>query len=285
MRTETDPVDEATLERVSRMLCNIEMLQQPDRWITASEDMQRLDLEKYPDDVVQHWHDCLVSLIDQQPTRFLTWCCEEYPASLLKTDTAPALLFMRGVPYDDKRPAAAIVGSRKASDQAEHDAFCLAFELAENGFNIVSGLAEGIDTAAHKGALEIDGLTTAVLGTGIDQHYPHRNVKLQDEISERGTLISQFPPGQSPSKTSFPARNAVVAGLADVSVVMEAGIRSGTRIEMNYALSFGKPVALWEPTMQRESWAKQLANVNDNVYWVQEAEHVHKLATNSYQEE
>ena len=183
-----------------------------------------------------------------------------YPRLLLETPAAPQMVFGRGALHGADTRSAAIVGSRRASPQTLDAARGVAALLAEAGVSVVSGLARGVDTAAHHGALDAGGHTTAVLGTGIAVCYPPENLQLAESIAATGAVVSQFPPRMAPSKTSFPSRNAVVAGLSLCSVAMDAAERSGTRIEIDLSLRFGRPVLLWGPAMGQLAWAQRLAS-------------------------
>jgi len=164
-----------------------------------------------------------------------------YPA-LLAAVTAPPPLWLRGAlePRDDL--AVAIVGTRRATDYGMAVAGRLAFDLADRGVTIVSGLARGIDTAAHRGALAAGGRTIAVLGCGVDRAYPPENARLAREIESRGALVSQFPPGTPPLAHHFPARNRTLAGLALGVVIVEAADRSGALITAGFAGDLGREV-------------------------------------------
>ena len=164
-----------------------------------------------------------------------------YPR-LLGTLASPPTLHVRGQLTDGDSLAIAIVGSRRASDYGTYAADLLAGDLAARGVTIVSGLARGIDTAAHRGALGRGGRTIAVLGSGIDVVYPPENAGLAREIAWSGALISQFGAGTPPLRGHFPARNAVIAGLALGVVVVEAAERSGALITARLAAEFGREV-------------------------------------------
>jgi DNA processing protein len=167
---------------------------------------------------------------------------EGYPAPLAEIAVPPPVLFVKGslLPADDK--AIAIVGSRKPSLAGLRMAADLAGDLARAGFTIVSGLARGIDTAAHRGALEAGGRTIAVLGSGIDVTYPPENGSLADSIAARGATLSEFVPGTRPVKGNFPRRNRLISGLALGTVVVEAGERSGALITADAALEQNRTV-------------------------------------------
>ena len=200
-----------------------------------------------------------------------------YPRRLLETPAAPQLLFGRGALHAADGRSAAIVGSRRASPQTLDAARGVAALLAEAGVSVVSGLARGVDTAAHRGALDGGGHTTAVLGTGIAECYPPENLQLAELVAATGAVVSQFPPHMGPSKTSFPARNAVVAGLSLCSVAMEAAERSGTRIEIDVSLRFGRPVLLWGPAMGHLGWAQRLVSRHHLVEMVGSAQEIAEI--------
>src|SRR2546429_3549197 len=149
-----------------------------------------------------------------------------YPA-LLGVIASPPSVHVRGAIVAADGLAIAIVGSRRASTYGLEVAERLAFDLAARGVTIVSGLARGIDAAAHRGALAADGRTIAVLGCGIDVVYPPENARLMRQVEERGAVLSQFPPGTPPLPYNFPTRNRTLAGLALGVVVVEAGGRPG----------------------------------------------------------
>jgi len=166
----------------------------------------------------------------------------EYPALLLPVPTAPETLHVRGRLVDGDALAVAIVGSRRATPYGLDVAETLAADLAARGVTVVSGLARGIDSAAHRGALRVGGRTIAVLGSGVDVVYPPENQRLADEIVERGALVSQFAPGTPPLPHNFPTRNSVIAGLSLAVVVVEAAERSGSLITARLAAELGREV-------------------------------------------
>jgi DNA processing protein len=165
----------------------------------------------------------------------------DYPA-LLGTTPLPPTLWLCGTLRDGDGLAIAIVGSRRATAYGVEVAERLAADLAARGVTIVSGLARGIDTAAHRGALAAGGRTIAVLGTGIDGRYPAENRGLADQIEANGALVSQFFPGTPPLAWNFPARNRTIAGLTLGVVVVEAAERSGALITASAAADFGREV-------------------------------------------
>jgi DNA processing protein len=165
-----------------------------------------------------------------------------YPARLDCLDTPPAELWTRGPLNLDTPRAIAIVGTRTATGYGRRVAHDLAFDLAGAGWSIVSGLARGIDSAAHRGALEAGGTTIAILGCGIDQVYPARNRGLREEIALSGLLVTEYEPGTPPLKHHFPSRNRIIAALARAVVVVQAGERSGALITADLALELGRDV-------------------------------------------
>ena len=174
--------------------------------------------------------------------RALTRGDAEYPALLLAVPTAPATLHVRGSLVEGDALAVAVVGSRRATPYGLEVAETLAADLAARGVTIVSGLARGVDTAAHRGALRVGGRSIAVLGSGVDVVYPPENARLAEEIVARGALVSQFAPGTPPLPHHFPTRNAVIAGLSLAVVVVEAAERSGSLITARLAAELGREV-------------------------------------------
>lgn len=164
-----------------------------------------------------------------------------YPA-LLAVVPSPPDLWLRGTLAPDDALAVAVVGTRRATAYGLAVAERLAFDLAARGVTIISGLARGIDTAAHRGALAAGGRTLAVLGAGVDVPYPPENLVLMREIEGRGALLSQFPPGTLPAPWHFPERNRTLAGLALGVVVVEAPERSGALITASLAGELGREV-------------------------------------------
>lgn len=164
-----------------------------------------------------------------------------YPA-LLREIADPPVLWARGSVEDGDSLAVAIVGSRHATAYGLEVAGMLARDLALRGVTVVSGLARGIDGAAHRGALAADGRTLAVLGNGVDVVYPPEHRDLYREVAARGALLSQFPPGTAPLPRHFPARNRLIAGLALGVVVVEASSRSGALITAGFAADLGREV-------------------------------------------
>jgi DNA processing protein len=165
-----------------------------------------------------------------------------YPRALLEIPDPPSLLYAAGCIELLQRPALAIVGSRNATAQGESNAESFAKAFSDAGLTIVSGLAMGIDAAAHCGGLAGPGSTIAVLGTGIDIIYPRRNAQLAAQIAERGLLVSEFPLGTAPAAYNFPKRNRLISGLARGCLVVEAASASGSLITARTAADQGREV-------------------------------------------
>jgi DNA processing protein len=172
----------------------------------------------------------------------VTLADENYPKALLEISDPPAVLYAGGNIAFLQRPLLAVVGSRNATAQGERNAESFAKALSDNGLTIVSGLALGIDAAAHRGGLAGGGSTIAVLGTGIDVVYPRRNADLAEQIGERGLLLSEFPLGTAPAAYNFPRRNRLISGLARGCLVVEAAAASGSLITARSAADQGREV-------------------------------------------
>ena len=166
-----------------------------------------------------------------------------YPALLRETYDPPVTLYMKGAWADClERPCIAIVGSRRCSTYGQNAALMLSRELAQRGVTIVSGMARGIDAAAHRGALEAGGRTVGVMGTGLDQIYPRDHKKLAEEILNKGALVTQFPLGTPPVSENFPYRNRVISGLSLGVIVVEAAENSGSLITARLAMEQNREV-------------------------------------------
>ncbi|MFH1700435.1 MAG: DNA-processing protein DprA [Candidatus Zixiibacteriota bacterium] len=189
----------------------------------------------------------------------ITLLDEEYPLSLSEIYDPPPFLFVKGNIGPSDINAVAVVGSRNASEYGRMTACKMAGELAAKNVTIVSGMAIGVDSASHRGALQAGGRTLAVLGSGIDVIYPRENKKLYREISENGAVISEFFPGTGPSPGHFPRRNRVISGLSKAVIVVEAGEKSGALLTADLALSQGR--ALFAVPGQLSS--KQSLGAND----------------------
>lgn len=165
-----------------------------------------------------------------------------YPRLLYEIPDPPTLLFARGEMSFANRPALAIVGSRNATPQGAANAESFAKAFSASGITVISGLALGIDAAAHRGGLTGEGSTVAVLGTGVDVLYPARNAALAEQIAERGLLLSEFSLGTQPIAHHFPRRNRLISGIARGVLVVEAAVASGSLITARAALEQGRDV-------------------------------------------
>ncbi|HEY1573354.1 MAG TPA: DNA-processing protein DprA [Pseudonocardiaceae bacterium] len=163
--------------------------------------------------------------------------------------------------------AVSVVGSRSASDAGLRLARTVASALIERGITVLSGLAAGIDTAAHRAALDVDGRTVAVIGTGINQSYPAANRQLQESIADKGLVVSQFWPDAPPTKQTFPMRNATMSAYGRATIVIEAGEKSGARIQARLAVEHGRPVILTDSVVQGTTWGSELVG-KPGVAWV-----------------
>ena len=179
-----------------------------------------------------------------------------YPDSLRNIQSPPALLFYRGDPECLRGKCVAVVGSRKASPQGTDATYKLCSELSRAGVCVVSGLAMGIDTAAHEGCLDGGSPTAAVLGCGIDVEYPIENVALKERIVKNGgVLLSEYPPGCRANKFVFQARNRIISGLAKALLMMESRIQSGSMLTVHHALDQGREVYAY-PGVPGTEWAE-----------------------------
>lgn len=190
--------------------------------------------------------------------RSLTVLDAEYPANLRAAHDRPPLIFIAGALTDRDARSVAVVGSRRASASGLALARAIARQLCQEGYTVASGLAAGIDTAAHTAALDSGGRTIAVIGTGLLRCYPPENESLQHRIAESGAVVSQFWPEDPPSRTRFPDRNAVMSGISLATVVVEASVRSGARTQVRRALAQGRPVLLTASLVEQD-WARHLA--------------------------
>lgn len=203
---------------------------------------------------VEHWTQQLVHL----DATLVTVLDDEYPANLRMVHDHPPFLFVRGTLEPSDERAIAVVGTREPSEKGARIAEQIAGSLADRGITVVSGMAAGIDTAAHTGALSAGGRTLAVFGTGIDRIYPASNRSLAQKITASGATLSQFWPDMAPTRWSFPVRNIVTSGLSLGTLVVEAGPTSGARLQAEHALRHGKRLYLLRRLVEDQPWAKDL---------------------------
>jgi DNA processing protein len=194
-----------------------------------------------------------------QGMRLVTVLEPDYPPNLRAVHDRPPMVFVAGrlTPADAR--AVAVVGARKATGAGTENAAAIAEHLVDSGYTVVSGLAAGIDTAAHTAALARRGRTVAVIGTGLARCYPPQNGPLQRRLASECAVISQFWPAAPPSRRSFPMRNAVMSGIALATVVVEASDTSGARMQARLACAQGKPVFLLSSLVERQQWAREYA--------------------------
>jgi DNA processing protein len=187
-------------------------------------------------EAVQRW-------LAEDPRRtVITLGDDAYPPLLLQTADPPLLLYAQGRVELLKAPSVAIVGSRNPTPQGRDNAKAFAAHFSRHGLAVVSGMAAGIDGAAHEGALEGPAGTIAVIGTGIDRVYPPAHLDLAHSIAERGLIVSEFPLGTHPLPAHFPQRNRIIAGLSLGTLVVEAAVRSGSLITARQAAEMGREV-------------------------------------------
>ncbi len=180
--------------------------------------------------------------IERQGVRVLTWDDPGYPPQLLNIYNPPPVLYVKGEILDEDQWAVAVVGTRGATVYGKEVARQISGDLARNKITIVSGLARGIDSEAHRAALDAGGRTIAVLGSGVDVIYPAESRKLAQAIVERGALVSEYALGTRPEASNFPPRNRIISGLSLGVVIVEAGERSGALITADFALEQGREV-------------------------------------------
>jgi DNA processing protein len=202
---------------------------------------------------------CEVQQWEQDGLRMLTVLDDEYPSRLLDIRETPPLIFARGDLVPEDR-GMSVVGSRRASQRGHQIAAIAAELLVSKGLTVIAGLAAGIDTTAHRAALDAGGRTVAMIGTGITRYYPAENRALQDEIAARGLIMSQFWPEAHPTTQNFPIRNASMSGYGMGTVVIEASETSGTRIQARLAVEHGRPVILSDIVVEQTKWGRALVD-------------------------
>ncbi len=188
----------------------------------------------------------------------LTVLDDEYPPNLRTIHNRPPLLFIAGELTGEDARSVAVVGTRRPSARGLTAASAIAGELADDGFTVTSGLAQGVDTAAHRAALERGRRTVAVIGIGLRRSYPAANAALQRRIAGEGAVVSQFWPDAPPTRSSFPMRNIVMSGFSLATVVVEASSTSGAKMQARFALEHGRPVFLLASLLEH-AWAREYA--------------------------
>lgn len=180
----------------------------------------------------------------------------EYPLGLKQSRTTPPLLFVKGA-LPPHEVGVSVVGSRDASDAGLRMAADVARGIVERGLRVISGLAAGIDTAAHQATLAAGGRPIGVLGTGLNRTYPEANRGLHDRVAAAGALVSQFPPDYPPGQHTFPARNATMAGLGLASIIVAAAERSGSRVHARRAIEYRRPLILADTVVATTQWGTE----------------------------
>lgn len=225
-------------------------------------------------------------------SRLVTVLDDDYPANLRLIPNLPPFLFYRGDLREEDARSVAVVGTREASDLGIERAARMSRLLAQRDVTVVSGLARGIDTAAHRAALEAGARTIAVFGTGITQCYPAENRGLAEEITASGALVSQFWPSRSGGRDSFPRRNVVTSGISQGTVVIEASSTSGAKSQARIAIEHGKKVFLVHSLVTSQPWARdyvdrrgaiEVADVDEVVARLAEPERVRRATVQQTQ--
>ncbi len=203
----------------------------------------------------------VIELQQAAGVRVVTVLDQDYPINLRQIYNRPPFLFVKGPLQEQDAKSIAVVGTRQASDRGRELAALVSSRLVSHGVTVVSGMAQGIDAAAHRAALAARGRTIAVLGTGIDRVYPPEHARLAQEIVDAGgAMVSQFLPGSGPTRFSFPMRNAVMSGIAIGTVVVEASATSGARLQARLALEHGKRLFLVRPLVLEQEWAQRYSH-------------------------
>lgn len=204
----------------------------------------------------------------------------QYPVQLRSVHDYPPLLFSRGHFRSDDSDAIAVVGTRTPSDGALRFIDETVPLLAQEGLPIVSGIARGVDSAAMRASLKSGNRTVGIIGTGIRKYYPSENRELQDEVAQHHLLLSQFWPDSPPTKQSFPMRNHVMSAFSQLTLIVEATEKSGTRIQARAATRHARPLVITRSVLQGTTWAKELlkqrfdvtvvGNANEAIHAVRE---------------
>ncbi|WP_086991920.1 DNA-processing protein DprA [Agrococcus casei] len=209
---------------------------------------------------------------------------DDYPRQLRGVHDHPLFLFGLGAQADDAR-SVAIVGSREPVTGALQYAHDVAAELGRRGLTVVSGLAKGIDAAAHAAALSVGARTVAIVGTGVDRIYPRENQGLYKEILQEGQILSQFWPGSSPTRASFPMRNVTMSGYSGATLIVTASEKSGTKHQAYAAVNHGRPLFLTHQVAEGTSWGRDyvergVAHVVGTI--LEAADSIENAASNDY---
>ena len=228
-----------------------------DAWKAPASQLARAGLDQKVTGNIAGYRDSInlddqLKLLEKYHITAITCESPDYPPMLAETHDCPALLYIRGEYRKDDENSVAVVGTRRATAYGKQATEDLVYNLALNKITIISGLAKGIDTVAHRAALEAGGRTIAVFASGLDIVYPPDNLKLAREIMEHGALVSEFPLGTKPKAENFPRRNRILSGLSRGVLVVESGESSGALITVNFALEqnrevFAVPGSIYSP--------------------------------------
>ena len=231
---------------------------------TASEDSThgRASLELILDarDALRGYRDEVQSMLrsaDSEGYRLTTVLDDDYPVNLRTIYNLPPFLFYRGHLDPDDALSVAVVGTRQPTPPGVARAHRIAAQLSRAGVTVLSGLARGIDTTAHEACLDQGGRTVAVLGSGIRRIYPKDNLGLAERIAKSGAVVSQFWPDAAPTTYSFPRRNVVMSGMGQGTVVIEASVTSGAKMQARFAIEHGKQVFLLKSLVTEREWARK----------------------------
>jgi DNA processing protein len=233
-----------------------------------------------------------LSKADEAGAHLVTVLDQDYPSNLRLIPNLPPFLFCLGELHDDDARSLAVVGTRSATPDGVMRAGRMSTLLAQKGITVVSGLARGIDTAAHRAALDAGARTIAVMGTGITRRYPAENADLATEITGSGALVSQFWPSTPPGRYTFPRRNVVTSGISQGTVVIEASSTSGAKMQARLALEHGKKVFLIRSLVMTQPWAQDyvdrrgaiaVADVDEVSRQVAEPDRIHRAAQQNQQ--
>ncbi len=228
------------------------------QWLPTELVQQAVDIvgRVQPDDLAKAEE--LIGRATAAGARLTTVLDDDYPDNLHQIYNRPPFLFIRGSLVEADSRSIAVVGTRRASPRGLEEASALATELAGKGITVLSGLALGVDAAAHRAALAAGGRTVAVIGTGImARTYPAANEELATQIVSHGAVVSQFWPEAPPTRYSFPMRNVVMSGVALGTVVVEASATSGAKMQARLCLEHGKRLFLMESLIESQEWARR----------------------------
>lgn len=204
----------------------------------TKEEIEKIQNLKYRKDLILHEKYMLEHNIE-----LITIYDEDYPEKLRYIDNSPICLYCLGNKEILKQKSIAIIGSRECSDYGKTMSQAFSYLMAKNNVAVISGLAKGIDSSAHIGAMQANGTTIAVIGTGIDLVYPKENKEvIENIVKNNGLIISEYPLGTKPNKENFPRRNRIISGLSDGVLVVEAREKSGALITVDYALEQGRSI-------------------------------------------